>query len=159
MIFDFADTLIYNRAPSQRLCYYPFFPVVPGVPWLLRQLKPHFPLAVLSNLFIARDEDVRLALRHTGLIGFFDVVETSESLGYEKPDPRAFRAILDLLRADASEAIMIGDEWEADIVGASNAGMRAIWFMNHRQSPPSPLSNLLLISDNPYRIAHSLGKG
>ena len=52
----------------------------------------------------------------------------SEEAGVSKPDPRIFRIALERLGCAAGEAVMVGDSWSADIVGARAAGIRAIWF-------------------------------
>jgi putative hydrolase of the HAD superfamily len=43
-----------------------------------------------------------------------------------KPDARIFRAALDRLGVPAERTVMVGDNLEADIVGARRVGMRTI---------------------------------
>jgi FMN phosphatase YigB (HAD superfamily) len=45
-----------------------------------------------------------------------------------KPAPAIFAAALDRLQCRPDEAVMIGDSWAADIIGARAAGIRPIWF-------------------------------
>ena len=40
---------------------------------------------------------------------------------------------MQLNNATASECLMIGDSYEADIVGARNAGIDQVWFNPHRE--------------------------
>ena len=47
--------------------------------------------------------------------------------GFFKPDPRPFRRLLELLEAEASEALFVGDSLEHDIAGARGVGMRTVW--------------------------------
>ena len=54
----------------------------------------------------------------------------SYDIGIPKPDPRIFQHTLTLLEVDASEAVMIGDSLKADIEGAINAGLEAVWVDN-----------------------------
>ncbi len=56
----------------------------------------------------------------------------SRKVGYSKPDVRIFRAVENTLQAKPKELYYIGDAFEMDIVGATNAGWNTVWF-NHRQ--------------------------
>ena len=60
-----------------------------------------------------------------GVSGYLDAVYTSASIGYEKPHPEAFKAVMHTLEADAT-ACMIGDSVEADILGARHLELPAI---------------------------------
>jgi putative hydrolase of the HAD superfamily len=53
-----------------------------------------------------------------------------------KPDPAIFRHALERIGATAREAVMIGDSWTNDVVGASAVGIRAIWL--NRSGHPCP---------------------
>jgi putative hydrolase of the HAD superfamily len=62
-----------------------------------------------------------------GIRDFFDVVVISGEEGVEKPDPLIFARALARCGVEAAEAIFVGDHPEADIRGASAAGLRAVW--------------------------------
>ncbi len=66
-------------------------------------------------------------LQALGIDSLFDVVLISEAEGIRKPDPEIFRRAMDLVGVEPSESVYIGDNPEADIVGALSAGMKAIW--------------------------------
>jgi FMN phosphatase YigB (HAD superfamily) len=55
----------------------------------------------------------------------------SERVGFWKPDVRIFKMALELGGAQPDEAMYIGDSPVADVPGAHNAGMHAVW-MNRR---------------------------
>ncbi len=65
-------------------------------------------------------------LEHLGLRQYFDATLFSSEIGWRKPDPRIFAEMLDRLGLAAESVWFLGDEWEADIQGASAAGMRPI---------------------------------
>lgn len=69
-------------------------------------------------------------LRSSNLQDYFKQVITSEASGSLKPDKTIFEYALAKAGADKNESIMIGDNLEADIGGAMNAGIDAI-FVNH----------------------------
>jgi len=62
------------------------------------------------------------------LDAFVDALVVSEEAETAKPDPAIFQLALDRLHALPGDAVMVGDSWAADVVGARAAGIRAIWF-------------------------------
>lgn len=64
---------------------------------------------------------VNMGLELTKLAPFFDVVVTLDDVKKAKPDPEPIYKALDLLRADVSSAIMVGDNHH-DIEAGKNAG-------------------------------------
>ena len=67
---------------------------------------------------------------NSGLDHFFTQVITSEASNSLKPRKEIFDFALEKANAKLQESIMIGDNLEADIQGAINAGMDSI-FVNH----------------------------
>jgi len=76
-------------------------------------------------------------VRFCGLASFVDALVVSEEAGMSKPDPEIFRIALDRVGAPADHAVMLGDSWAADIVGAVRAGIRPVWFNPGRKPRPS----------------------
>jgi putative hydrolase of the HAD superfamily len=62
----------------------------------------------------------------------FETIVFSSDFRVAKPNPELFIAALTRLRADASEAIMVGDSWEADIAGARAAGLGGAILLEQR---------------------------
>jgi putative hydrolase of the HAD superfamily len=71
-------------------------------------------------------------LGHVGLRDHLDSATFSAEVGWCKPDSRMFIAALRPLRAEPSEAVMVGDSEHDDIAGAHGVGMRAVLYR-----PPS----------------------
>jgi putative hydrolase of the HAD superfamily len=69
-------------------------------------------------------------LNSSGLSKFFLNVITSEASNSVKPSKEIFEYAIKKAVAGLNESIMIGDNPEADIQGAINAGMDSI-FVNH----------------------------
>jgi YjjG family noncanonical pyrimidine nucleotidase len=100
--------------------------LMPGAIELLDYLSSKCSLTIVSNGFV----EVQYGkLRVTNLEHYFSHVVLSEAAGALKPDRRIFEYALGLNNATADETIMIGDSYEADIVGARNAGIDQI-FLN-----------------------------
>jgi FMN phosphatase YigB (HAD superfamily) len=63
---------------------------------------------------------------------YFEVVVVGGEGGIRpKPAPDAFREALRRLEVRPAEAVYVGDDWEADIRGARQAGIRPIWIRHH----------------------------
>ena len=69
-----------------------------------------------------------IKVENTGIAPWIDRMLTSEELGHLKPARACFDAALAATGTRAEEAWMIGDDHEADVVGAHEAGWRAVYF-------------------------------
>jgi HAD superfamily hydrolase (TIGR01509 family) len=109
---------------------------VPGAVLLLAALKDAgHPVAVVTNNVRSEQE---LKLSRCGLDRFVDVLVTSEGEGVAKPAPAIFIAALRALDVEAAAAVMVGDAWDTDIVGALAAGVQPVWFNRRGLPAPSP---------------------
>ncbi|GAA3772410.1 YjjG family noncanonical pyrimidine nucleotidase [Corallibacter vietnamensis] len=98
---------------------------------VLDYLKPKYKLHIITNGF----KDVQHSkLNKSNIDHYFETVTNSEMVGAKKPNPRIFNHALQMARANPEASIMIGDNYEADILGALNMGMRAICFNYHDAS-------------------------
>ncbi len=100
---------------------------------VLDYLKNKYHLHIITNGF---KETLHIKLETSGLSKYFPIVINSEICGFKKPDVKIFDYAFKLTSATNSDSIMIGDDWDADITGAMNAGMPYIWF-NPKQKPNS----------------------
>ena len=50
----------------------------------------------------------------------------SGEFGWRKPSPKIFNAALTELAVKPEYAVMVGDSFEADIIGANNLGMKTV---------------------------------
>lgn len=104
-----------------------------GAHEILNHLKPNYNLHIITNGF---NEVQTKKLENSGLKGYFDKIITSEDAGVKKPNPIIFKYALEKTKALINESIMIGDNWEADIMGAKNIGFDVI-FCNYNSKPVS----------------------
>jgi len=81
-------------------------------------------------------------LRNLGWSGLFDSVTFSQEIGVSKPDPRIFRLALGRAGCAPEDAVHVGDSWEADYLGATGVGMRAVWLNRTRVAPPGPCESI-----------------
>ena len=74
-------------------------------------------------------------LKKSKLAPFFATVTSSEEVGVKKPNPLVFETALAKAGVSAQNSIMIGDTFDADILGAEGVGMDTIFF-NYRKETP-----------------------
>lgn len=107
--------------------------LVPGALALVEAARARgLRLAIVSNS--TRDEQSRKLDRH-GLAPHFDALVVAGDHGVAKPDARLFNIALEALGIGADDAVMVGDSWPLDIVGAQAAGIPAVWFNRFGAAP------------------------
>ncbi len=99
--------------------------LVEGCIELLEYLKPNYQLHIITNGF---EEVQHIKMKSSGLDGYFEQHITSESAGAKKPSQIIFDFAASLANSKAENSIMIGDHFEADVVGALNVGWKAVWY-------------------------------
>ncbi len=99
--------------------------LMPGAVEILEYLKPKYELHVITNGF-KEVQDVKLKV--SGLGKYFDRVFISELIGVQKPDVYFFEYAVRSLNASKNECLVIGDSFEADILGARNFGLDHVYY-------------------------------
>lgn len=84
-------------------------------------------IILVSNTLWRGDDDALEDWRRLGLGDVIDGAVTSHSVGWRKPHPAMFRRALKLAKCTPAEAFMVGDRLRADIWGAKQVGLRAVW--------------------------------
>ena len=94
------------------------------VPTLQHLRDAGFKLAIVSNW----DTPLDPLTERLGIADYFDAITAShdERVKSAKPDPHIFNYTLAKVGVSAEEVVHVGDTYEADIVGARNAGIRPI---------------------------------
>jgi putative hydrolase of the HAD superfamily len=94
------------------------------------------------RIVVASNWDCSLpdVLARAGLGPLLDGVVSSAAAGARKPDPRLFRAALQLAGCAPDEAVHAGDSLANDVAGARGAGLRAVLVdRSGRADPPRDL--------------------
>jgi putative hydrolase of the HAD superfamily len=102
----------------------------PQVEEVLRQLKDHYRLAIVSD---AQSVYALPELKAVGLDEYFETIIISGDYGYRKPDARLFQTALDRLKVVPEQTIFVGDDRYRDVFGAQQLGMKTVWFCHHRE--------------------------
>ncbi len=103
--------------------------LIPDTFLVLEELKLKYNMHIITNGF---KEVQRRKLEKSKLIHYFKTVTISEDVGVKKPDKLIFEHAIFSAKAKIENSIMIGDNYHADILGASALGMRAIYFNFHK---------------------------
>ena len=100
---------------------------------ILNYLKAkNYDLHLITNGF---EKTQRSKLVNSGLNDYFTHLITSEGSNSLKPKKEIFDFAMEKARSTLPESIMIGDNLDADIQGAINAGMDTV-FVNHINAVP-----------------------
>ncbi|MDX2163557.1 MAG: HAD family hydrolase [bacterium] len=118
--------------------------VFPDVPPTLRTLIEHgVKVGVVTNAFqpmVLREVE----FEQHGILDYFPECRVSAAdVGYLKPHPAIFELALKKIGAAPEETVFVGDDPEADVVGAQGMGMKAVL----RRSPRRPLDEARIRPD------------
>ena len=83
--------------------------------------------AIVTNVSPDRIPFQRNKIKALGLEPYFDAIVLSGECGVHKPDRKVFDHATSQLGVPNEACIFVGDNPDADIVGAINAGMEAVW--------------------------------
>jgi putative hydrolase of the HAD superfamily len=96
----------------------------PETPRLLEDLKGRYRLGVVTNFMDG--PTARRVFSDLGYDAIFGSLIVSAEVGYMKPAPILFEKALEELGSKPENTLMIGDSYEADIVGAHGVGIRGV---------------------------------
>ena len=131
LLFKIADEYIYHLSRQTHL--------LEGTITLLEYLSPKYTLHIITNGFAEVQEG---KLNNTNLSEYFDVIVNSEMAGVKKPNPIIFEKALSLANVSKNSSLMIGDSFEADVLGALNFGMDAICYNYHQEDLPKHIKQV-----------------
>ncbi|WP_306058750.1 HAD family hydrolase [Natronococcus wangiae] len=108
---------------------------LPGVESMLAELGDEYRIGLLTNGPVRAQRD---KLSTLGWEDAFDAALVTGELEAGKPDRRAFESIAAELDVAPETAVYVGDEVEADVRGATDAGMAAIQVLFEGGPDPDP---------------------
>jgi HAD superfamily hydrolase (TIGR01549 family) len=95
------------------------------LPTLRKLEEDGYRMGLISNA--GDDQDVQQLARRFDIAQYFDFILTSAACSYRKPHRRIFELALSNWYFLPSEAVMVGDNLEADVRGAQSVGLFAVW--------------------------------
>ncbi|MCX2720701.1 YjjG family noncanonical pyrimidine nucleotidase [Lentiprolixibacter aurantiacus] len=103
--------------------------LVPNTLSILDYLYPKYRLHIITNGF---QEVQQKKLENASIAAYFEHVIDSETAGVKKPNPYIFTYSLEKAAVAPEKAIMIGDNLEADVLGARAVGLHTLHFNVHK---------------------------
>lgn len=111
---------------------------------ILDYLNTKYTLHIITNGFA----DVQYKkIENANIHGYFQSITNSEMAGAKKPNPIIFEHALALAKANKENAVMIGDCLDADVGGAINFGIDAIFFNPNRVEAPKNIKQVNHLSE------------
>lgn len=105
-----------------------------GVPELLETLQGMKIKTLCCTNMLAAVQMRKLCL--LGIADRIDYLVTSEEAGRDKPDRPIFELALQKAGCAPGEALMVGDNFRHDILGAYGAGIPGVWLHVHASAQP-----------------------
>ncbi len=130
LLVDWGDTLM-KVFPDEEgpMKNWDRLEVFPHAISTLCELKQNgWQVIMTTNAMDSEEADIWQALQRVGLEGIVDRIFCFRNLGLQKPDPAFFLEVLSKLGAQASQAVMLGDDFAVDIQGANRVSIPGIWF-------------------------------
>jgi FMN phosphatase YigB (HAD superfamily) len=129
VLFDWGDTVMKDEPTSSvPMVKWVTVEAVQGIESVLEYLQASGRRIVLATSASISDEtQIRAALGRSGLDKYFSYIFCFKNTGL--PKGKAFyQHILGELGIPASDALMVGDSFEKDVLDANRVGMYAVWF-------------------------------
>ena len=129
-----------------------------ALPTLQKLEMDGYRMGLISNA--GDDQDVQQLARRFGIARYFDFILTSAACSYRKPHRRIFELALSNWYFLPSEAVMVGDNLDADVRGAQSVGLFTVWISRragerleeHRSIQPD--ASLSSLSELPAILDH-----
>ena len=129
LLFDWGDTLMRDFPQFDGPMFtWPRVEAVSNVKDVLAALRPGWILALATNAEASDEADIRKALERVGLNELIEKVYCYRRIGHKKPSPEFFEYILNDLGVEPERVVMVGDDFEVDVLGANHCGIPAVWF-------------------------------
>jgi putative hydrolase of the HAD superfamily len=142
--FDISDATI-NQLSEDYINYLTTFNhLFEGTIEILEHLQNTYHLHIITNGF---EEAQQRKMTNANISQYFKTVTNSEAAGVKKPNPIIFNHALELAEAKPNESMMIGDNYEADILGAIDVGLDVILFNYHDYNAEDHIKQVKYLRD------------
>ncbi len=121
--------------------------MIPHVKTMLETFSKRYPLGIISDSALTPGRYTKQLMERDGILQHFTAFTYSDESEYTKPVVAQFETTLKQLNAKPEEAVHIGDIVRTDIVGAKNAGMKAIRFAGVNKSETDDTLSDAVIDD------------
>lgn len=123
--FDFNETLVVDIVEGYIRYLTTFKHMFPHVSEVILRLSSTYDLYIVTNGF---KEVQHKKIAETPIENCFKGLINADEVGYKKPHPAIFEHALELAGKRPEQVLMVGDDLEADVLGALNCGLHAMHF-------------------------------
>ncbi|HIJ35873.1 MAG TPA: HAD family hydrolase [Deltaproteobacteria bacterium] len=129
------DLRIENAVDAYFSAFFDYCELIPGTLQMLENLKAHYRIGLLSNFTHA--PAARKIIETLGLTPYFEFIIISGEVGYCKPHRVVFDELVEKMQVEREEILFVGDDPDADIGGALDAGIKPVWmtYANNKEIP------------------------
>ena len=130
VLFDWGNTLMVDFPEHEGpMSSWPRVEAVTHARETLEQVRAlGWGTALATNAGDSVETDIRAALARVELDPLIDRVFCSREVAHNKPSPEFFAFIKKALALPDEDLVMVGDDFQKDIKGATRCGIRAVWF-------------------------------
>ncbi len=149
LIFDWGDTIMRDfPEKSGPMVEWDIVEWIPGAEDALTKLYEEIMCCIATG---AGQSDTGLmikALKRIDADKYFTYFFSAKDLGVNKPDVNYFTLISNRINVKPGNCMMIGNDYEKDIIGARAAGMKTIFFNEKNLPGPFPDAHYVVNSLN-----------
>lgn len=140
LVFDWGNTLMVDLPQfTGKMKDWPSVHAVSGAEDVLTTLSKKFKIVLATNAEDSNEEDIKQALARVNLEEHISQIFSYSNLNVKKPELEFFYRIQNSLNCNPVEIVMIGEDYQKDILGAKQAGWKTIWFNPNRLVTPAHL--------------------
>lgn len=132
---ELNDLEVATAVSDYRQAYRANLRVVPNTIEVLNALYGRLQLGIITNGLVTFQNQ---KIEQLNLQSYFDTICISEAIGSKKPEAHIYETALQQLNASPETAVMVGDSWQADIIGSTQAGLTAVWLNRFNEDHPTP---------------------
>jgi putative hydrolase of the HAD superfamily len=148
LIFDWGDTIMRDFDEPGPMSEWEKVAWIPGVEESLETLSKKYVCIIATSAGHSDTAEMKKALARVGADRYFHQFYSRKELGYAKPDPRFFEAVLKKSAALPNETVMVGNLYEKDIIGAKQAGLTTVFFNEHNLKGNFPDADYIINNMN-----------
>ena len=118
----------------------------------MKSVQGKYVCVIATSADHSDTEEMKKALKRVGANRYFHLFYCQKDLGYKKPDPRFFEAVIWNADYKPDECVMIGNMYEKDIVGAKAIGIKTIFFNENQLAGQFPQADAIVNHMNEINI-------
>ncbi len=127
-LFDWGDTLMVDfPGVAGKMCDWEYVKAVHFADEALRKISADASIYVATAAAESTPEDIEKAFKRVRLNKYINGYFCKQNIGFTKPAPEFYLAIIEKLSVKPNSVTMVGDSLEKDILPCHKLGLNTIW--------------------------------